>query len=79
MPPRTTNQAPSKPATIQRVEHHAYDRCADLAKSYAEHWEAEARKELQGRSLTLHRERNSRPRPQIQNGSVTTGPGAPLH
>jgi hypothetical protein len=30
------------PATIQRVEHHAYDRAADLAKSYAEHWEAEA-------------------------------------
>ena len=30
------------PATIQRAEHHAYDRAADLAKSYAEHWEAEA-------------------------------------
>ena len=31
------------PATIERVEHHAYDRAADLAKSYAEHYEAEAR------------------------------------
>ena len=29
------------PATIQRVEHHAYDRAANLAKSYAEHWEHE--------------------------------------
>src|SRR5207244_2227718 len=33
------------PATIQRAEHHAYDRAADLAKSYAEHWEAEAMNE----------------------------------
>jgi hypothetical protein len=31
------------PATIQRVEHHAYNRAADLAKSRAEHYEAEAR------------------------------------
>jgi hypothetical protein len=30
------------PATIERAEHHAYDRAADLAKSYAEHWECEA-------------------------------------
>lgn len=30
------------PATIERVEHDAYDRAADLAKSYAEHYEAEA-------------------------------------
>jgi hypothetical protein len=33
------------PATIERVEHHAYDRAANLAKSYAEHWEREACKE----------------------------------
>jgi hypothetical protein len=33
------------PATIQRAEHQAYDRAADLAKSYAAHWEREAAKE----------------------------------
>jgi hypothetical protein len=37
-------------ATIQRAEHHAYDRAADLAKSYAERYEAEAR-------TTLHKRR----------------------
>jgi hypothetical protein len=30
-------------ATIQRVQHHAYHHAADLAKSHAEHYEAEAR------------------------------------
>ena len=32
-----------KPATVRRIEKRAYNRAADLAKSYAEHWEAEAR------------------------------------
>jgi hypothetical protein len=30
-------------ATIERVEHDAYDRAANVAKSHAEHYEAEAR------------------------------------
>jgi hypothetical protein len=30
------------PATLQRVEHRACNRAADLAKSSVEHWEAEA-------------------------------------
>lgn len=37
----TTHRA--GPATIRRAEDDAYHRAADLAKSYAEHWEAEAR------------------------------------
>ena len=29
-------------ATIRRIEQRAFNRAADLAKSYAEHWEREA-------------------------------------
>jgi hypothetical protein len=31
-----------RPATIRRIEQRAFNRAADLAKSYAEHWEREA-------------------------------------
>ena len=34
--------------TLRRAERHAYHRAAALAKSYAEHWEAEARAKKRG-------------------------------
>jgi hypothetical protein len=41
------------PATIRRAEHDAYHRAADLAKSYAEHWEREARRKTHPRRPLL--------------------------
>jgi hypothetical protein len=39
-------------ATVRRIERQAYHRAADLAKSFAEHWEAQARdKKRRGRPL----------------------------
>jgi hypothetical protein len=40
------------PQTRRRIERAAYNHAADVAKSYAEHWEAEARdKKRRGRPL----------------------------
>lgn len=41
------------PQTRRRVEAAAYHRAADVAKSYAEHWEAKARDKTRRRPL-LH-------------------------
>jgi hypothetical protein len=48
----TTTARRADAAAIRRAKRHAYHRAADLAKSYAGHWEAAARaKQRRGRPL----------------------------